>query len=83
MNCLTIAGTLLNLTSALLLVVPLLFVYGKAKLRFKSKERIKDETSTFFDGNPHLAEDLLFTRHCAMAALPFLIIGTVLLLLGQ
>jgi hypothetical protein len=83
MNPLVFVGIALNLISALLLIVPLIFVYAKGMLRFKSRERIEDETATKFDGNPSLAEDLLFTRHCALAALPFLIIGTILLVLGQ
>ena len=78
---LTCLGTILNLVSGVLLIIPLLSVCEEGKWRRKSTERIKDETATKCNSNPSLANDLIFTRNCASVALILLIIGTTLLLL--
>jgi cellobiose-specific phosphotransferase system component IIC len=82
MNWLALLGTVLNFVAALLLMVPFLLVYSNGKLKFKTRQRIQDEAATKYGSNPALAEDLLTTRQCALLALPFLIVGTALLVIG-
>lgn len=72
--------TLANLSAAIAMLVPFLFVYSDGKLRRKTKERIIDVSDTKLDRNKALAEELFLARYCAFIALLLLILGNLLLL---
>jgi hypothetical protein len=80
MSVLAIVGTVLNFIAAILLAVPFFLVYEKGALKFKSRKQIEEEAASRYGSNEYLANDLLFTRHCALGALPLLVIGTSLLI---
>jgi hypothetical protein len=72
--------TLANLSAAIAMLVPFLFVYRDGKLRRKTKERTIDVSEAKYDGNKALAEELFLARNCAFIALLLLVLGNLLLL---
>jgi len=81
MGSFDILGTILNLAASIVLLLPFFFVYRNGRLHLRTRKAIQDETATLFNGNPYLADSLLFSQRCALLALPLLILGTTLLLL--
>ena len=79
MIVLAVLGTILNFIAAIPLAVPFFLVYEKGAPKFKLRKHIEEESAARYGINEYLAHDFLFTRHCALAAIPFLTIGTSLL----
>lgn len=80
MSLLAYGGIILNFVSAMILIIPLLFVYSDGKPNLKTRERILDIAATKIDGNKALAEELFLSRKCGLLALILLILGTTFLL---
>jgi hypothetical protein len=76
-------GITLNFVAAILIALPLLAVRqdGRYGFRFRNKEVVNKESGTYMDFNIHLRKALFFSRDCTVAALPFLITGTSLLIM--
>jgi hypothetical protein len=80
MTSLTLLGIALNFVSAIVLIVPLLFVYSDGGFKRKTRERIMDIAATKWDGNKAVAEELFLSRTCGFLALTLLISGTTLVM---
>lgn len=69
-------GIVLDFVSAIVLILPLLFVYSDGRFRLKTRTHILDIAAMKWDGNKALAEELFLSRTCGLVALIFIILGT-------
>jgi len=78
----TNAGLMFNTVAAIVVAFPLIFARSNGWFTIRTDKVAEDEAAAAYGANRALKRALLLSRDCALAAIPLLILGTLLLLLG-